>query len=410
MKHNQPFTKEFIEELQKWQELVPQELFAWIFNHLALAERALHLQKHPHDKGNGFYQRGLQIGSIPFTVNVPRTRYEKFRPFFLPPGHTRYLPEDYLNLASSFLLGSRSIDSASRALRSLKLPLNQEYLNEVIEEFVGYLETLNRAPLPSDLVAIFLDGKAIHQRVKEGYEVKIYTTYVVLGLTLEGKKIILGLFTFEGSESKENWKKVLENLVQRGLRRVLMVVHDDFPGLSSLSERYFPGADIQLCTVHLLRNAQKRLDGKDYKTFRDYFQSIKNSLGYEEGERLFEALMKELPRDSAFVRRVARQKERYLAFLKYPKELRPLLSSTNLVEGINRKIEEAERACGGYFHSERDRKFRYGVLAKELVEGRWRRPNWKYRQVMHLLEKMFEARFSEKDELGTVHPTVEIVE
>ncbi|RUM89911.1 MAG: hypothetical protein DSZ24_00020, partial [Thermodesulfatator sp.] len=62
------------------------------------------------------------------------------------------------------------------------------------------------------------------------------------------------------------------------------------------------------------------------------------------------------------------------------------LSSTNVVEGgVNRKIEDMERACGGYFHSERDREFRYGLLAKELMECKWRRVNWntQYRQVAY---------------------------
>jgi len=397
MKQDNLFTEKFLEELQKWEDFVPQEFFSWLFKNLGLAHRAIHLKNHPHDKGNGFYQRNFQIGALSFPIEIARTRREKFRPFFLPPGHTRYLPEDYLNLAYSFLLGARSIQSASQALQNMNLPLNQNYLDEVIEEFVTYLETLNTSPLPSDLVAIFLDGKSIRQKVKEGKEVREYTTYVVLGLTLEGQKVILGLYTFEGRESQENWKKVFENLIQRGLRRILIVVHDDFLGLSSLTETFFPRADIQLCTVHLLRNAKKHLSREHYRTFRDYFQSIKNSLNYEEGLRLFEVLLEKLPQESQFVKRVANRKERYLAFLKYPKELRPLFSSTNLAEGFNRKIEEAERACGGYFHSERDRDFRYGILAKELLEGRWRRPNWKYREVAHLLRYLFEERFSKDD-------------
>ena len=56
-------------------------------------------------------------------------------------------------------------------------------------------------------------------------------------------------------------------------------------------------------------------------------------------------MLKKLPQEMDFVRRMARRKEHYLAFLKYPRELRPLFSSTNLVEGFNRKIEETERAC-----------------------------------------------------------------
>ncbi|WP_153303841.1 hypothetical protein [Thermosulfurimonas dismutans] len=53
--------------------------------------------------------------------------------------------------------------------------------------------------------------------------------------------------------------------------------------------------------------------------------------------RLFDSLLKEFPQDSTFVNLIAKKKEHYLAFLKYPEEVRPLFSSTNLAEGINRK-------------------------------------------------------------------------
>ncbi|RUM88370.1 MAG: hypothetical protein DSZ24_03915 [Thermodesulfatator sp.] len=41
---------------------------------------------------------------------------------------TRYLPEDYFQVAFSILQGARSISSAVRSLKLLDLPLTQEYL------------------------------------------------------------------------------------------------------------------------------------------------------------------------------------------------------------------------------------------------------------------------------------------
>ena len=135
MKKDSLFTEKFLEELKQWEKFIPQEFFTWLFKHLGLAHRAIYLKNNPQDKGNGFYQRKLQIGAISFPVDVARTRCGNFRPFFLPPSHTRYLPEEYHDLAYSFLLGSRSIQSASQALQNINLPLNQKYLEEVIEDF-----------------------------------------------------------------------------------------------------------------------------------------------------------------------------------------------------------------------------------------------------------------------------------
>ena len=156
-----------LEEIKNHETLLPETLLSWLFNNLGLAHRNAYLKQHPENKGNGFYSRTLQIGGLSFPVNIPRTRYPGFRPFFLPPGHTRYLPQDYLQLVHSFLLGSRSIQSAARALKKLGLPLNQDYLEEVVEEFVTCLQNLNSCPLPTDLAALFLDAKHIHQKTPQ---------------------------------------------------------------------------------------------------------------------------------------------------------------------------------------------------------------------------------------------------
>ncbi|OAQ20770.1 hypothetical protein [Thermosulfurimonas dismutans] len=62
MKKHNPFPEELLEEIQNWENFTPKNLLTSIFNGLALAHRAIHLKKHPHDKGNGFYERTLQIG------------------------------------------------------------------------------------------------------------------------------------------------------------------------------------------------------------------------------------------------------------------------------------------------------------------------------------------------------------
>ncbi|RUM89824.1 MAG: hypothetical protein DSZ24_00410 [Thermodesulfatator sp.] len=58
-------------------------------------------------------------------MEIARTRKTRFRPFFLPPGQTRYLPEDYFQVAFSILQGARSISSAVRSLKLLDLPLTK---------------------------------------------------------------------------------------------------------------------------------------------------------------------------------------------------------------------------------------------------------------------------------------------
>jgi transposase-like protein len=56
-------------------------------------------------------------------------------------------------------------------------------------------------------------------------------------------------------------------MIHRGLKKVMVVVSDDFTGLQQAVESLFPGADHQLCFVHLQRNVKRNMSKTDSKTF-----------------------------------------------------------------------------------------------------------------------------------------------
>jgi transposase-like protein len=87
--------------------------------------------------------------------------------------------------------------------------------------------------------------------------------YVVVGLGRNGLKRILACIPKFGRKSLEEWKAILRGLIERGLRRVLLIVHDDFSGLLPITKGLFPQTSIQLCIVHMQRNATHHLSRED---------------------------------------------------------------------------------------------------------------------------------------------------
>jgi putative transposase len=74
-----------------------------------------------------------------------------------------------------------------------------------------------------------------------------------MGLGCDGRKQILACITRPGRENLEDWKFVLRGLIERGLRRVMIVVQDDFSGLLPITASLFPNAHVQLWqTIALL--------------------------------------------------------------------------------------------------------------------------------------------------------------
>ena len=66
-----------------------RELLGLLISSTGAAERSVYLEKEPTDKANGFYDRSLQLGTIPVDVRVPRTRTGEFRPASLPSRYRR---------------------------------------------------------------------------------------------------------------------------------------------------------------------------------------------------------------------------------------------------------------------------------------------------------------------------------
>ena len=66
-----------------------RELLGLLITSAGAAERHIYLQDTPTDRPNGFYDRSLQIGSVPVDVRVPRTRNGDFRPASLPAAYRR---------------------------------------------------------------------------------------------------------------------------------------------------------------------------------------------------------------------------------------------------------------------------------------------------------------------------------
>ena len=371
-----------------------EELVSYLLDLLALLERDIYLETVREDKGNGFRKRRLHAGSQTYELFIPWTRNGSFRPSFLPERWKRAVPDDFTSLAYSLILSSKSIESAKRAIRDLNIPVSEEYLDKILDELQKEFKALNNSPLKQDWFSLILDAK--HTQIMVDGMIRPHVIYTVIGTTLEGERKILLTFIKEGNERLDTWKKTLNNLLSRGLRRVLIITHDDYPGLSKTIESYFKQSDVQLCLVHFLRNLKIHLTPTIFRKVKEFLDSIKNAVSYEHGFSLFEEMLKVINEDNPnYASEIEKKKRYYLSFLNYPKELRRSIYSTNLAESINRKIEDAEKMSGGYFHSLRNLEIRFSLIAKELYTGRWSKKIPVVAKVKHFLYVIFDERFND---------------
>ena len=254
------------------------------------------------------------------------------------------------------------------------------------------LELRNSRPVDPDLLALFMDGKYVELR--DADKLRSACIYLVVGLGRDGKKRVLSCIARPGRENLEDWKLVLRGLIERGLRRVMIVIQDDFSGLLPINVSLFPNADIQLCAVHMQRNAKTHLSKSDSVEFQQRWRAIKSSWDVEVGNRQFEELCDRFAKTyPTWIGELRKKRQHYLAFLKYPEYMRKSFSTTNLVESVNGQLEIMRRNSGGYFHSEDTLKFKLGLAISSLENGRWRIAAHSVTHVLPQLNAMFQSRF-----------------
>jgi transposase-like protein len=99
-----------------------RELLGTLVSSAGLAERQVYLEQARNDKPNGFYDRSLQVGTVPVDIRVPRTRSGEFRPASLPSPYQRGYSDEVQSLLLGLLGSSRSVNAAKDALRKWGFP------------------------------------------------------------------------------------------------------------------------------------------------------------------------------------------------------------------------------------------------------------------------------------------------
>ncbi|MCM3686367.1 IS256 family transposase, partial [Mesobacillus subterraneus] len=192
-------------------------------------------------------------------------------------------------------------------------------------------------PLNQRYCALFLDALFVKvRRDTVGKE----AVYIVLGITPEGHREILGFYV-GGVESSNGWKEILQDLRNRGVQEVLLGVFDGLTGLEEAFRSIFPKADVQRCVIHKVRSTMNKARKKDQAELSIDLKKVYTSSTYEEAEEVFEMVKKKWKKN--YSRELASWEEDLpvlLTFLGYPKEVQQYIYTTNLIERTNKEVRK----------------------------------------------------------------------
>jgi transposase-like protein len=382
-------------ELIKSQEEKPalMELATIFLTTLMEKEREIYLKNDENNKANGYSKR--KLGSLfgNMELSVPRDRKSDFRSYLLPPPWKRF-DDSFNELVLKLTLNSYSPNRIKSLLNSLNLPYSYEELGSMKEELYLKAKELKAKQLASDVFALFIDAYHCEIRDDETKKVKKSVIYTIIGIDMKGMKDIYGYYVFYGNETREDWLVIFNDLINRGLKRVLLIVSDNFNGLDSAIKALFPKSEHQLCFIHMKRNLKRHLSKEDYNQFVSGLEKIRVSDDYDEAVIEFEKLCN-IYKDKypVFMKQLIEKKERYWTYLKFPSGVRKHIYTTNAIENFNSRLEVLRIENGGYFQSIKTAEVSIYVLINRLKSGKWSKPmlyfkNCEY-EIIQLFNKIF---------------------
>ena len=134
------------------------------------------------------------------------------------------------------------------------------YLNEQVEEF------RNRSLADTVYPVLWVD--ALYEKVRVDGRIVSMAILLVCGVGKNGHRDIIAVDPMT-EESRSSYGVLFQNLKDRGLSTLRLIISDAHSGLVSAIRESFPGASWQRCKVHFMRNILVYVPQKEKKALKE---------------------------------------------------------------------------------------------------------------------------------------------
>jgi putative transposase len=364
-----------------------------------LIERAMkgelthHLGHEKNEKSDGENYRN---GSSPKTVltenekigiEVPRDRNGTYDPQIVKKHQRRFDGFD-AKIISMYARGMTTRDIQGHLLDMYHVEVSPELISEVTDSVVADVKEWQNRPLDPIYPIVFMD--AIFIKAKDNGHIVNKSVYFALGVNLDGKKELLGMWV-GAEEGAKFWLNIITELKNRGLIDIFIACVDGLKGFPEAISSVFPKTEVQVCIVHMLRNSMRYVSWKDKKAVAKDLKKVYTAANEEQAKAEL-AGFKEIW--GAKYPSIAEGWERnwtvLTPYLAYPQEIRKVIYTTNSIESMNRTLRKVTRNRGMFPNDEAVLKLMY--LALKNASRKWTMPIRNWGQAMRQFSIMFGDR------------------
>lgn len=322
---------------------------------------------------NGVSKKKLKSEFGEFDFETPRDRNGEFEPKLVPKNKRNIsgIEEKIISLYGHGL-STREINEQIQDLYGIEV--SSTMVSNITDQILPKIREWQDRPLDEIYPIVFID--AVHFSVRQENSVVKKAAYIVLGITENGEKDILGIWIGE-NESAKFWLGVFNDLKQRGVKDILIMCSDGLTGIKEAITTAFPKTVQQRCVVHMIRNSVRFVYYKDLKPFCNDLKTIYTSKNEKSGyEQLQKVKAKWKDKYPTALRNWEDNWDAICPFFSYSEPIRKIMYTTNAIESLNRSFRKYTKTKSVFPSDESLMKCLY--LATQNITKKWtgRYGNW----------------------------------
>ena len=339
------------------------------------------------DYRNGYKSKTVKSSIGEVELEVPQDRKSTFEPQVVKKGQKDISDIDH-KIISMYAKGMTTRQISDTIEDIYGFDVSEGFISDVTDKILPQIEEWQNRPLDDVYPVIYID--AIHYSVRDNGVIVKKAAYVILGLTMEGRKEVLSLAIGE-NESAKFWLNALNELKNRGVQDIMIICADGLTGIKEAITAAFPKTDYQRCMVHMVRNTLKYVASKDMKAFAADLRTIYNATSEDEGQKARDRVVEKW--SSKYPNSMKRWIENWdvvVPIFKFSKDVRKIIYTTNAIESLNSSYRKLNRQRSVFPSDQALLKALY--LATFEATKKWTQPNHNWGQAYGEMCIMYEGR------------------
>mgnify|MGYP002678905173 FL=1 len=284
------------------------------------------------DYRNGYKKKRINSSYGSMEIEVPQDRQSSFEPQVVKKRQKDISDIDQ-KIISMYAKGMTTRQISDTLMDIYGFEASEGFISDVTDKLLPQIEEWQTRPLDSVYPVIFID--AIHYSVRDNGVIRKLAAYVMLGISVEGKKEVLTIQVGE-NESSKYWLSVLNELKNRGVKDILIICADGLTGIKEAIAAAFPDTEYQRCLVHQVRNTLKYVADKDKKMFSADLKKIYNAASEQSGRDMLDTVSEKWSdKYPNAMKSWYKNWDAITPIFKFSSDVRTIIYTTNAIESLN---------------------------------------------------------------------------